>query len=182
MSIRLFLAEMYLPVFMRKRELKVLFALTAAAFGRTAPSLTGLSLDECLIEFARFTKTCVDEMGDREEGDDTVQERLFQKALEYGKLWRKRFGVTTPSDVMRAGRILYRAIGIDFRGTDRGFIDISECFFSRFYSPATCRVISSLDAGIMAGLSAGNLLSFTQRITEGCDSCKGQMTMKDSAI
>ena len=82
-------------------------------------------------------------------------------------------------EVMRAGRVLYRAIGIEFRGTEQGRIEIGECVFSKHYSPVTCRVISSLDAGIMAGLSDGKSLSFSQRITEGFDSCKAQMSVEE---
>jgi hypothetical protein len=83
------------------------------------------------------------------------------------------------NEVMRAGRVLYRAIGIEFRGSDQGLIEIGECFFSKYYSPATCSLISSLDAGIMAGLSDGKELSFSQRITEGFNSCKAQMREKE---
>jgi hypothetical protein len=179
MSIRLFLAEQYLPVFIRKRELKNLFQLTASAFARQAPPLNGLSFDECITEFALFTRTSVDQARTRDENISVIQDRLFQQAFEYGRLWRIRFGITTMKEVMRAGRILYGAIGIEFRGTDQGVIEIGTCFFSKFYSPATCEVISSLDAGIMAGLSDGKPLSFSQRITEGFESCKAQMSMKE---
>lgn len=179
MSFRLFLAERYMPEFIKKRELGNLFQLTASAFARKAPSLSHLSFDDCLGEYALFTRTSVDQAGNGDEEIAALQDRLFRQAFEYGRLWRRRLGITTMKEVMRAGRVLYRAIGIQFRGTDQGLIEISECFFSRYYSPATCRVISSLDAGIMAGLSDGKLLSFSQRITEGFECCKGQMSMKD---
>jgi hypothetical protein len=180
MSFRLLVAEKYMPVSIEKRELRNLFQLTAAAFAREAPSLNGLSFDDSMTEFALFTKTSVDEARNRDESIAAIQDRLYQQAYEYGRLWRKRFGITTMKEVMRAGRILYRAIGIEFRGTDQGLIEIGECFFSKHYSSATCIVISSLDAGIMAGLSDGKLLSFSQRITEGFDSCKAHLSMKES--
>ena len=179
MNFRLFLAEKYMPVFIKRRELRNLFQRTASAFARKAPSLNGFSFDDCITEFALFTKTSVDHARNRDEEIAAIQDRLFQQAYEYGRLWRKRLGITTMKEVMRAGRILYRAIGIEFRGTDQGEIEIGECYFSQYYSPATCRVVSSLDAGIMAGLSDGKLLSFSQRITEGFDSCKAQMSMKE---
>lgn len=179
MSLRLFLAETYIPVFMKKRALKILFQLAASAFEREAPSLDGRSFTECLTEFALFTKSCVDQAGHRHEDTVVIQERLFQQAFEYGKLWRRRFGIASMEEVMRGARILYRAIGIELRGTDQGEIDIGKCLFSRYYSPATCRVISSLDAGILAGLSDGGRFSFSQRITEGSDSCKARMSMNE---
>lgn len=179
MSVRLFLAETYMPEFIIKRELRNLFQLTSSAFARKAPSLNGFSFDECMIEFALFTKTSVDQARSRDDEIAVIQNRLFQQAYEYGKLWRNRFGVTTMKEAMRAARILYRAIGIEFRGTEQGVVEIGRCFFSKYYSPGTCEVISSLDAGIMAGLSGGRLLSFSHRITEGFDSCNAQMSMKE---
>lgn len=179
MSVRLFLAERYMPAFMIKREIRNLFQLTASAFARRAPSMNGSSVDDCLAEFALFTKTSVDQASNRDEEIAVVQDRLFQQAFAYGRLWRKRLGITTMGEVMRAGRMLYRAVGIDFRGTDRGAIEIGKCFFSQYYSPATCRVISSLDTGIMAGLSDGKRMTFSQRITEGSDFCKAQVSMEE---
>jgi hypothetical protein len=179
MNFRIFLAEMYTPMFIKKRELKNLFQIAASAFVCEAPSLNGLSYDDCVHRFALFTKTFVDQASNRDGEVGVIQDRLFQQAYEYGTLLRKRFRITTMAEVMRAGRILYHAIGIEFRGTDLGSIEIAECFFSRYYAPATCRIISSLDAGIMAGLSDGKLLTFSQRITEGFESCKAQMSMKE---
>jgi hypothetical protein len=179
MSIRLFLAEQYVPAFIKKRELKNLFQLTASAFARMVPSLDGTSFDDCLTEFALFTKTSVDRAKERDEDLSAIQGLLFQRAYEYGRLWRKRFGITTMEEVMRGGRILYRAMGIEFRGTTQGTIEIDKCFFSSYYTPATCEAISAIDAGIMAGLSDGQLMSFSQRITEGCSSCKAQMNMNE---
>lgn len=182
MSIRLLLAEQYIPEFLRKRELKNLFQRTAAAFDDTAPSLDRLTLDVCLSAYARFTKTSVEKAILRDVQMADVQDRLFQQAFEYGTLWRKRFGITTMNEVMRAGRILYRAIGIGFRGTNHGEIEIESCFFSKYYSPATCKVISALDSGLMAGLSGGRSLTFSRRITEGFDSCRAQLSIKEPVI
>ncbi len=73
---------------------------------------------------------------------------------------------------MVMGRILYRALKIDFRGISSGEIEISRCYFSQFYSPQICELISSLDEGILAGLAGDGRLTFSQRITEGRDCCK----------
>jgi hypothetical protein len=173
------IAEWRMPVFVKKRELKKLFRLTASALGLECPSLNGLSFDRCLAEYARFTKTAVERAIDRGEDMPQIQDRLFQQANRYGLFLRRRLGVAKPGETMRAGKILYRAIGIDFQGTDQGTIEINACFFSGHYSPPVCRVVSSLDAGIMAGLSGGGALTFTRRITEGFPSCKARLQSRE---
>jgi hypothetical protein len=72
---------------------------------------------------------------------------------------------------MEVATLLYAVLGIRLEGTSNG-LTVTSCAFSRCYSPETCRVVSSLDAGFMAGLSAGGQLTFTQRMTEGFDRCQ----------
>jgi hypothetical protein len=179
MNFLLWAAERQLPDFIRRRELNRLFRLTASSFGLEVPPAEAPTADERLAEYARFTKDAVDRCIGRGADARDVQERLFERSREYGSLWRRRFGVSNMKDVMRAGRILYRAMGIEFHGTEKGSVEIAGCFFSRSYSPATCRMISSIDAGIMAGLSGGKILTFSRRITEGSDICEAQLRSKE---
>ena len=164
---------------MKKRELMTLFQITASAFERTIPESIGGSFDECLIAFARFTKSEVDRA--MSTGGDllTIQDLLYQGAYEFGHKFRKQFRMSTVRDVMEASRFLYKILGIEFKGTEKGTITISKCFFSQHYSPSTCRVISSLDAGMIAGLSSRGGLSFSKRITEGSTSCNAQFIFKE---
>ncbi len=113
------IAGRQLPAFIKKRELNRLFQLTALAFGNEIPSLKGLSYNERLAKYARFTKTSVDQCIDRGDNIQEIQDRLFQQAYEYGMMWRKKFDISDTNDVMKAGKILYRAIGIEFLGTER---------------------------------------------------------------
>ena len=53
-----------------------------------------------------------------------------------------------------------------------GEIVVTDCYFSRFYTPEQCAVMSSVDSGIIAGLCGGGTLTFTERITEGCRQCR----------
>ena len=53
-----------------------------------------------------------------------------------------------------------------------GEIVVTDCYFSRFYTPEQCAVMSSVDSGIIAGLCGGGTLTFTERITEGCRRCR----------
>jgi shikimate kinase len=116
------------------------------------------------------------------EGDLlTIQDLLYQGAYEFGHKFRKQFRVTTARDVMEASRFLYKILKIDFKGSEKGAITISQCFFSQHYSPSTCRVISSLDAGLIAGLSGNGGLSFSERITEGSASCNAQFYFKEKS-
>ena len=58
--------------------------------------------------------------------------------------------------------------------------DHGSCLlFRRFYTPAQCRVMSRVDAGIIAGICGGGKLRFTQRITEDCSCCKACFSGKD---
>jgi len=179
MNLLMRIAGRRLPSFIKKRELNKLFQLTALAFGNEIPSLNGLSYDEILAKYAQFTKTSVDQCIARGDNIREIQDRLFHQACEYGKMWREKFDISDMNDVMKAGKILYRAIGIEFMGTESGAIRIGSCFFSQFYSPSTCQAVGSLDAGIMAGLSGGSILSFSRRITEGFSFCKAQLCSKE---
>ena len=53
-----------------------------------------------------------------------------------------------------------------------GEIVVTDCYFSRFYTPEQCAIMSSVDSGIIAGLCGGGTLTFTERITEGCRRCR----------
>jgi hypothetical protein len=175
MNVLLWAAGRHLPDFIKKRELNRLYRLTASAFGLDAAPMKAPPYEERLAEYARFTRDAADRCVGRGADARIVQDRLFERSREYGSLWRRRFGVSNMKDAMRAAQILYQAIGIEFLGTEQGSIEIRRCFFSRTYSAATCRMISSIDAGIMAGLSGVKNLSFSRRITEGSDICEARL-------
>ena len=174
MNLLLAIAEQHIPVGLRKKELNKLFQLTASAFGCTTPALKGMDYQACLRHYALFTKRSVYQLGEQEERMARIRQQLFQQAFQYGQGWRKKFGLSTMSEVMRAAKVLYRAIGIEFKGNEQGDIEIDRCFFSHYYTSATCWVISALDSGLMAGLAGGGKLSFSQRITEGATSCRAK--------
>ena len=75
---------------------------------------------------------------------------------------------------MIMGKILYEMLGIEFLDTGQGTITIPKCFFSQYYTDQICQLISALDEGVLAGLSGGGRLDFSQRLTEGNDCCKAQ--------
>jgi hypothetical protein len=156
-------ARGWMPQCVRKRVLDMLFERTAAAFGQPVPPLRGLSAEQTLQAFAEFTAHAA---------GTTAPRSLFEVGFVPGRWLRRAFGVASTQDVMDAARVVYRVLGIDFAGDSDGEITISQCFFSRVYPPSVCRVMSALDAGLLAGLSGGRQLVFSQRITDGYPCCR----------
>jgi hypothetical protein len=174
------LAQHYIPGFVKRRELRNLFALTAAAFGRGMPSIAGMSHQKCLVEFARFTEAECKYLLIRKQETETVRTRLYRSAHDLGSRLRRQFDVKSLQEALDAGRLLYRILEIDFRATGDGQVTVKECFFSRYYSCETCRVMSAVDEGIISGLSNGYKLEFSQRITEGHECCEGRLTREEA--
>jgi hypothetical protein len=162
------------PAGIKRRELHNLFRVTASAFGCTDPSLAGLSFDQCLSEYARFTrsealKICAPG-GDREGAG----ERLFQGGRMLGERIRRLCLVATFEDAVQAMRILYRTIGIHSR-SEGCRVTVSSCYFSSAYSSGVCGLVSALDDGIFSGLSGGGRLKFNRRITDGYSCCSAEV-------
>ena len=62
-------------------------------------------------------------------------------------------------------------LAIDLRTDQQGNVVVDRCAFASWYSPGVCRLMSSLDAGLIAGLTHGGRLTFSERITEGRPRC-----------
>jgi hypothetical protein len=170
MNVRLKVFGILRRSFIGKRKLLRLFRLTASAFRTDVPPLRGKSYEECLREFRRFTAEESEKSFVRGDAGE-VNKALFRNARGFGEGMRRSLRLKSAADVMAAARLLYGALGIDFRGRTGGGIVIEKCFFSQVYSPRTCELISALDRGIMAGLANGGDLRFTQRLTEGSACC-----------
>jgi hypothetical protein len=171
MGLLLEVASIYVPGFIRKRQLESLFQSTADAFGVEKPSVKGLSFEESLKSYARFTS----EQADRaiQQGNDLeVQSRLSRNAYRIGEQLKVGFHISTAEQVMRMSAMIYKLLHIEFHGKPGGNIVIPHCFFSAYYSIDVCRLISSLDEGLLAGLSGGGKLSFSRRITGGNECCR----------
>jgi hypothetical protein len=147
----------------------MLFEATADAFQTAPPSSRDLSFDECLTRYARFTREQADN-AILQGGESEAQSRLFRNAYRIGRQFKSDYRVNA-AEVMRMGALVYKMLGIDFHGRPGGDIVIRRCFFSSYYSGPVCRLISSLDDGLLVGLAGGGRLSFTQRITEGNECC-----------
>jgi hypothetical protein len=179
MNLRLLALKICIPAFIKKKKLDELFQLTAHAFGCEAPELKERSYKGRLKEYALFTKREASKRIQEGKNLEEVKRRLFQNACKLGHKIRNDFGISTPDEIMGMNQILYRILGIDFKGETGGDVTIKSCFFSNYYSPRVCQLISSLDEGLAAGLSEGGRLSFSQRITEDKDCCKARFDMPE---
>jgi len=179
LNLRLALAERFLPASLRKRELLSLFELTAEAFEVPLPALKGLTIDQMLETYARWTNEQAARSAEAASRGSAVRAHLRDLGFAYAGRIRERLGLRTKKQIMRAGRLLYRLIRIDFQGTEAGEILVRRCFFSRIYAPRTCVLMAGLDEGILAGLSGGGRLQFSSRITEDASACRGRFTFPE---
>lgn len=113
-----------------------------------------------------------------EQRSPEVRARLYRNACLLGEQARRQLRVRNLHEVMAAGQVLYRVLGIEFCPTADGALEIPRCFFSRYYTSGVCRLISALDEGVVAGLSQGARLVFEQRLTEGCSCCKARLVWR----
>lgn len=165
--------QLHMPEFIKKKKLSELFRLTADAFQSELPELRGLSFAECLLKYALFTKEQAEIYLQSGRPPEEVKQRLYQNSLIFGQTLRKNLRIVTWEDAVTALESVYKLIRIDFHYDGQGGIIIKQCFFSKYYNGEVCKLVSSLDEGLAAGLSDGGSLCFNQRITEGGSCCKG---------
>jgi hypothetical protein len=165
--------QLYMPEFIKKKKLNELFFLTADAFQSKPSEFRGSSFKNSLYEYALFTKDQTVSYFHSGHPLEEVKCRLYQNSCIFGKKLRRSLHVVTWEEAVLALKTIYKLIGIDFQCDSQGEFKIKQCFFSKYYSGEVCRLISSMDEGLAAGLSAGGRLSFNQRTTEGYNCCKG---------
>jgi hypothetical protein len=173
-------AKIYVPGFIRQRGLELLFDATADAFEVAAPSTGGLSFDDRLTLYAQFTRDLAQKSIGQGNGVE-IQSRLLKNAYRLGNKFKTDFHIHTMQEVMEMSAVIYKLLKIDFHGEPGGDIVIKRCFFSGYYSRDVCRLISSLDEGLITGLSGGGRLSFSQRITGGDGCCRAYLETAGSA-
>ena len=166
--------KFYSPEFIKKRVLNELFIITARAFECALPPLRGFSYAELLKQYALFTRAEAEKSIQHKHDLQAIRNRLFDQAYQMGHELRKKLNIRTDEEVMDLGQKLYNVLGINFQGNQQGLITISRCFFSEYYSSQVCQLISALDEGVLAGLSGGGQLNFSQRITDGNNCCLAQ--------
>jgi hypothetical protein len=175
MSLAVRLLDGHMPAVARRAALRALFATTAAGFGRPVPPLEGLDADALLRRYALFTSEQAEAA--LRDGQDLpgIQDRLERGTRALGARLRTGLRLRTTEDAMAAARVVYGLLDIDVRGTGHGEITVRRCPFSEVYSAEVCRLVGALDAGLVAGLSGGDRLEFSQRITEGAPCCLARL-------
>ncbi len=171
MSLRLRLAGIGLPGPLRRKEIRRLAERTARAFEVPAPRLGKGPVAAAWLAFARFTQEQASRLPRDEASRLAVRERLRREAEAMGRDLGRRLGVRSRPDVLRAARILYRAMGIDLVPEPDGRIRVASCSCASIYTPDTCRTIAALDEGLLSGLAGGGRLTFSARLTEGAPAC-----------
>lgn len=153
-------------------ELRILMRQTAKAFVVDVPKATGRSVPERLKAYAQFTAK--EAMRAMQHGDDleTLHQKLYQMAYTLGSRLRRWLNPKDEKECFSVIALLYHNIGIQMEGEAPGTICVRKCYFSDFYTPEICSVISAIDQGIFAGIYQGGKLTFHERITEGCAVCR----------
>ncbi len=152
-------------------EIRILMRQTAGIFGVEAPKTAGLSASKLLQDYAKLTADAA--MRAIKSGQDlkSLQKKLYHMAYRLGSGARRWLRPRDERECLAILVLLYRNIGITIREVTPGKFCVYKCYFSAFYTPEVCSVISALDKGIFAGIYAGGRLTFRQRITEGKDVC-----------
>lgn len=182
MNLRLQLAQIYIPGFIKKKKLGELFNITAHTFQCAIPETRGFSCKELLKRYALLTRDEAERSIQQGKELQSIKRDLYENAYRLGKRIRKSLHIRNIEEVKIISRLLYHIMGIDFQWSSEGEIIIKECYFSRFYSNRVCRVISSLDQGVLSGLSGGGKLRFYQRITQGKECCKAHFTAEEIKV
>ncbi len=167
------------PAIVKRQALGQLFQTTAEAFRCDMPRLSGLSREQRLLEYARFTADRAEEALCSEDDLAALRERLYWNAYRLGRKPGRLLGIRGVDGVMALGRFLYGILDIEFEGSSSGAITINRCYFSSFYSSEVCQVMSAMDSGLLAGLAGSGALVFSQRITEGQACCRAHFTLAD---
>ncbi|WP_010249312.1 hypothetical protein [Acetivibrio cellulolyticus] len=165
--------KLYIPGFIKKKKMLELFRLTADAFQCEPPDLRRLTFARILSEYALFTKVQAEGYFQSSLPLDELKQRLYKNSYTYGQNLKKSFHIASREEAVAMLEVIYKLIEIDFKYEQDKFI-IKRCFFSKYYSKEACKLLSSLDNGLAAGLLGGRL-RFYQRIPEGCSCCKGYL-------
>ena len=178
-------------------ELQILMRQTAKAFGVGAPKAPriaerffncgascrrpkggGVSIaarrsnPELLKAYAQFTAEEAVRAIQHGDNLERLHQKLYEMAYALGSRLRRWLRPGDKKDCLAIVTLLYRNIGIQLEKESPGTIYIRRCYFSNFYTPEICSVISAVDQGIFAGIYQGGKLTFRERITEGCAVCR----------
>ncbi len=158
-------------------EIRILMRETAKAFGVKTPKTCRQSGAELLRSYAQFTADAASGALKTEDRDDLrrLYRKLNRMAFRLGSIIRRLVRPENEKECLAVITALYRNIGITVSGERPGRFCVGKCYFSAFYTPRVCFLISAIDSGIFAGIYHGGKLVFDERITQGNDICTAHM-------
>lgn len=157
--------ERHTPALLRSIQIQILTSLAAESFGLRRRQVWMLPAGLALRKYARFTVYCMEHM-------NVTPEHLYRMAYRLGDRVRHISGLREREHLQRLVFLLYRNIGITMEGSLPGKIRVPQCYFSRYYHPGQCALMSAVDSGIVSGIFGGGRLTFCSRITEGSPCCR----------
>jgi hypothetical protein len=197
-GLRLQMLYWWTPNYVIERELRNLATQTTDALcsllaahipqqqGLNFQAPTSKGVKEQRIAMAQTHKQMVEALAASVGYDRAValgRESLFAVGVALGKQTRKKLGVgENTTDLIKASKILYRVLGIDFhidwQDQSSVVVVIERCALSEQYSELTCGVLSATDEGVIQGLQPNVTMKFTQYMTGGCKNCMASLNFK----
>jgi predicted ArsR family transcriptional regulator len=198
--VRLFLLSWWTPKYIISKELDRVNTLTSEALEgllikyspkdrkeklRKEASFGG-SIEErrdaMALEHANLVNSLAEVLG-KEEATRLGREAMFKVGEKLGSENRQKLGVSKSlQDLVRAAKILYRVLGIDFevelQNPDNAILVVNRCALAANYSELTCQVLSATDEGTIRGLNKNTNMTFTERITSGQPKCKAKIAIR----
>jgi predicted ArsR family transcriptional regulator len=119
----------------------------------------------------------------KEEAIRLGREAMFKVGEKLGSETCRKLGVgNSIQDLIRAAKILYRVLGIEFevqlRNPNNAILIVNRCALAAKYSELTCQVLSATDEGTIRGLNKSMNMVFTEKITSGQPKCKATITLR----
>jgi hypothetical protein len=117
-----------------------------------------------------------------EEAIQLGRETMFKIGETLGREIGQKLGVgKSIKDLIRAAKILYRILGIEFeveiKSPVSALLIINRCALSTNYSELTCQILSATDEGVIRGLNKNIEMRFIERMTSGLTKCKATIEL-----
>ncbi len=196
MGFRLLFLYWWTPNYLIKRELRNVSSQTTEALKKLIASYaprevaateqpfpTSLSEQRAMMAqtHAKLVQALVAAVG-HEKAVTLGRESLFAVGVNLGKQTRSKLGVNdNPKDLVRAAKILYRILGIEFNlewlDSSNAVAIINHCALAEQYSKLTCEVLSATDEGVIKGLQPNVTMHFKEYMTSGCQKLQGKHSL-----
>ncbi len=200
-NFRLLFASLWMPKKRQLKELKEVYFQTNHALdlllkkeGLKIPqdhnenqNLNEMSLEQLRRKMANEHNAKVSRlvaaMG-QEKAIPQSREKLFEVGVRLGEKARLELGVgDSVSDILKAAKILYKILGIDFQTkrlkNNEVIMFVNRCSLSKYYNDNTCRVLSAADEGVVQGLNPNYKMMFQERITSGATKCRAEIKIME---